>query len=158
MIIYSAMKKCFTKQAIEKLKEELYRLENEKRNEVAEKLKYAASFGDLSENSAYDEAKDEQNMLESKISQLRQTIKEATVIEKEEEGSGVVQMGSKITVESNKEEEVFEIVSGTEADPLSGKISCESPIGKSFLGKKISDDCSVKTPSGEVNYKIKKID
>jgi transcription elongation factor GreA len=152
------MKKCFTKQAIEKLKEELYRLENEKRNEVAEKLKYAASFGDLSENSAYDEAKDEQNMLESKISQLRQTIKEATVIEKEEEGSGVVQMGSKIIVESNKEEEVFEIVSGTEADPLNGKISCESPIGKSFLGKKIGDEFSVKTPSGEVKYKIKKID
>ncbi len=152
------MNKCFTKQAIEKLKKELYRLENEKRNEVAEKLKYAASFGDLSENSAYDEAKDEQNMLESKISQLRQTIKEATIIEKEEEGSGVVQMGSKVTVESNGEEEVFEIVSGTEADPLSGKISCESPIGKSFLGKKNGDECSVNTPSGEVKYKIKKID
>jgi transcription elongation factor GreA len=151
------MKKCFTKEAIEKLKKELYRLENEKRNEVAEKLKYAASFGDLSENSAYDEAKDEQNMLESKISQLRQTIKEATIIEKEGGGS-IVQMGSKITVESDGEEDVFEIVSGTEADPLNGKISCESPIGKSFLGRSIGDECSISTPSGEVKYKIKTIE
>ncbi|MCF7845477.1 MAG: transcription elongation factor GreA [Candidatus Pacebacteria bacterium] len=152
------MKKCFTKEAIEKLKKELYRLENEKRNEVAEKLKYAASFGDLSENSAYDEAKDEQNMLESKISQLRQTIKEATIIEKEGRGGSVVQMGSKITVESDEEEDVFEIVSGTESDPLSGKISCESPIGKSFLGKSIGDECLINTPSGEVKYKIKTIE
>ncbi|MEA2092536.1 MAG: transcription elongation factor GreA [Patescibacteria group bacterium] len=150
------MKKCFTKEAIEKLKKELYRLENEKRNEVAEKLKYAASFGDLSENSAYDEAKDEQNMLESKISQLRQTIKEATIIEKGE--GSVVQMGSKITVESDGKEDVFEIVSGTEADPLNGKISCESPIGKSFLRKSIGDKCFIGTPSGEVKYKIKTIE
>jgi transcription elongation factor GreA len=151
------MKKCFTKEAIEKLKKELYRLENEKRNEVAEKLKYAASFGDLSENSAYDEAKDEQNMLESKISQLRQTIKEATIIEKEG-GGNIVQMGSKIIVESDNEEDVFEIVSGTEADPLNGKISCESPIGKSFLGRSIGDECLISTPSGEVKYKIKTIE
>jgi transcription elongation factor GreA len=97
-------------------------------------------------------------MLESKISQLRQTIKEATIIEKEDGGRGVVQMGSKITVESDGEKDIFEIVSGTEADPLNGKISCESPIGKSFLGKSIGDECSISTPSGEVKYKIKTIE
>jgi transcription elongation factor GreA len=151
------MKKNFTRSAVEKLKKELHTLENEKRNEIAEKLKYAASFGDLSENSAYDEAKDEQNMLESKISQLRQTIKEANIIEKKDQGE-FVQMGSKIKVESDDGEDDFEIVSGSEADPLSGKISCESPIGKAFIGKKTGDVCIVKTPSSEIEYKIKNIE
>ncbi len=151
------MKKYFTKSGIEKLKKELHDLENKKRNEIAEKLKYAASFGDLSENSAYEEAKNEQNILESKIAKLRKTIKEADVIEKKDKND-FVQVGSKIEVKKeDKEKEEFEIVSGSEADPINKKISSESPIGRAFIQKKVGDVCTVKTPSGEVRYKIVKI-
>lgn len=150
------MKKCFTKEGIEKLKEELSYLEKEKRKEVAEKLKFAASFGDLSENSAYDDAKNEQNLLETKIARLRETLKEATIIESSE-GSDVVQIGSRLEVETNKKKTMIEIVGGTDADPFSGKISCDSPMGKSFLGKKKGEVCIVNTPSGEKKFKILKI-
>ncbi len=150
------MKKCFTKEGVEKLKEELSYLEKEKRKEVAEKLKFAASFGDLSENSAYDDAKNEQNLLETKIARLRETLKEATIIESSE-GSDVVQIGSRLEVEINKKKNVIEIVGGTDGDPFSGKISCDSPMGKAFLGKKKGEICVVNTPSGEKKFKILKI-
>jgi transcription elongation factor GreA len=147
------MEKYFTKEGIEKLKKELAYLEKEKRKEVADKLKFAASFGDLSENSAYDDAKSEQNILETKISKLRDTIKEAKVITREE-GTSSVQIGSVVEVEINGSTKKMEIVSGVEADPISGKISCESPMGKAFLGKKEGDVCLVETPSGEKEFKI----
>ncbi len=150
------MKKCFTKEGIEKLKDELSYLEKEKRKEVAEKLKFAASFGDLSENSAYDDAKNEQNILEVRISKLRETIKEATVVE-ESNGNGAIQIGSSVTVKSGSEEKVFEITSGTDSDPFKGKISCESPMGKAFLGKKKGETVNVKTPAGEKKFKILEI-
>ncbi len=150
------MKKCFTKEGIEKLKMELCCLEKEKRKEVAEKLKFAASFGDLSENSAYDDAKSEQNLLETKIARLRETIKEATIVESSE-NKNVVQIGSRLEIETNKKKSTIEIVGGTDTDPFSGKISCDSPMGKAFLGKKKGDVCIVNTPSGKKNFKILKI-
>jgi len=150
------VKKCFTKEGIEKLKKELQHLEKEKRKEVAEKLKFAASFGDLSENSAYDDAKNEQNILETRISKLRETIKEAKVVE-EKDGSNVVQIGSVIKTKEGEKEKELEIVGGSDANPFNGKISCESPIGKSFLGKKEGDVVLVKTPSGEKEIKILQI-
>ncbi len=150
------MKNCFTKKGLEKLKKELEYLEKEKRKEVAEKLKFAASFGDLSENSAYDDAKNEQNILETKISKLRETIKEAHIIE-EKEGKDFVQIGSKIKIKSGGEAKEIEIVGGTEADPFAGKISCDSPMGKAFLDKKEGEECVIKTPGGEKKYKILKI-
>lgn len=150
------MKKCFTKEGLEKLKKELNYLEKEKRKEVAEKLKFAASFGDLSENSAYDDAKNEQTMLETQIAKLKDTIKEAEVVESNKEGD-LVQIGSKIEIESEGEKRTLEIVSGNSADPLNGKISCESPLGKAFLGKSEGDLCLVDTPSGEKEYKILRI-
>ncbi len=150
------MKKYFTKEGVEKLKEELHYLEKEKRKEVAEKLKFAASFGDLSENAAYDDAKSEQNILETKISKLRDTIKEATIIEKEN-GGDFVQIGSKIEVKLGSEKREMEIVTGNDADPAQGKISCDSPMGKSFIGKKVGDICTFETPSGKKEFKILKI-
>ena len=150
------MKKHFTKEGIENLKKELAYLEKEKRKEVAEKLKFAASFGDLSENSAYDDAKNEQNILETKISRLRETIKEAKVVTREE-GANSVQIGSVVEIKIKGVTKKVEIVSGIEADPISGKISCESPMGKAFLGKKEGDLCLVEAPSGEKEFKILKI-
>jgi len=150
------VKKCFTKEGLEKLKKELNYLEKEKRKEVAEKLKFAASFGDLSENSAYDDAKNEQTMLETQIAKLKDTIKEAEVVESNGE-KDLVQIGSKIEIESEGEKRELEIVSGNSADPLKGKISCESPLGKAFLGKSEGDTCLVDTPSGEKEYKILRI-
>ncbi len=150
------MKKCFTKEGMRKLKEELAYLEKEKRREVADKLKFAASFGDLSENSAYDDAKNEQNILETRISKLRETIKDATVIEKGK-GKESVQIGSVLEIKIDGKNKEIEIVGGAEADPLKGKISCDSPLGKALLNKKVGESCSVKTPSGEKEFKILKI-
>ncbi len=150
------MSKCFTKEGLEKLKKELQHLEKEKRKEVAEKLKFAASFGDLSENSAYDDAKSEQNMLETQIAKLRDTIKTATVVSSDEQ-TDFVQVGSKIRVKTGKTESEMEIVDGSSADPASGKISCESPMGASFLHKRKGDECIVKTPNGEKTFTIIKI-
>ncbi len=150
------MKKYFTKEGIEKLKKELSYLEKEKRKEVADQLKFAASFGDLSENSAYDDAKNEQNILETKISKLRETIKEATIFESNDV-KDVVQIGMKIEIETGGKKSIIEIVGGTDSDPSSGKISCDSPMGKSFLGKKKGDLCIVQTPSGEKKFKMLKI-
>jgi transcription elongation factor GreA len=150
------MKKYFTKEGIEKLKEELSYLEKEKRKEVADQLKFAASFGDLSENSAYDDAKNEQNILETKISKLRETIKEASIYESTD-NKDVVQIGMRIEIETKGMKSIIEIVGGTDTDPFSGKISSESPMGKAFLGKKKGEVCIVQTPSGEKKFKILKI-
>ncbi len=150
------MKKTFTRSGLEKLKKELVFLEKEKRREVAEKLKTAAAFGDLSENSAYEEAKNEQTVLETRIAKLREMIKDAQVVDSKS-GTDIVQIGSKILTEINSKTSQFEIVGETESDPFQGKISCDSPIGRSFLGKKKGDVCIVKTPSGEKSYKIKEI-
>ena len=150
------MNKCFTPEGLEKLKKELQHLEKEKRKEVAEKLKFAASFGDLSENSAYDDAKNEQNMLETQIAKLRETIKSATVVSSSEK-LGFVQIGSKIKVKSGKDSMEIEIVDGSEADPSQGKISCDSPMGAAFLNKREGDECNVKTPNGDKKFIIVKI-
>jgi len=150
------MKKCFTKEGLEKLKKELAHLEKEKRKEVADKLKHAASFGDLSENSAYDDAKNEQNMLETRIAKLKETIKSAEVVENEE-GRDFVQIGSQIEIEIDGKKKTIEIVDGAEADPVSGKMSCESPMGKALLGKKEGDVGVMKTPSGKKEVKVVRI-
>ncbi len=147
------MKKCFTKEGLEKLKKELSYLEKEKRKEVADKLKHAASFGDLSENSAYDDAKSEQNILETRIAKLRETIKDAQVVESKD-GKSFVQIGSKVEIEVGGEKKIIEIVDGAEADPIKGRMSCESPMGKAVLGKKKGDVSRMKTPSGEKEIKI----
>ena len=147
------MKKRYTKEGLEKLKKELSYLEKEKRKEVADKLKYAASFGDLSENSAYDDAKNEQDILETQISKLKTKITEANVVE-DKQGRDFVQIGSQLEIEIDGQKKKIEIVDGSDADPIAGKMSCESPMGKTLLGKKPGEVCNMKIPSGEKKIKI----
>jgi len=136
------MKKYFTKKKIEELKKELKDLETSGRKKIAERLKHAASFGDLSENADFEDAKEEQRILETKILELKNTIKNAILI-KGRKKNDKTQIGSKVVVESRNGKEEFEI-----------KISCESPLGKLLIGKKKGAKVNIKTPSGDVCYKI----
>ena len=145
-------KKHITEEGLEKIKEELKRLENEKRKEIAGKLRHAASFGDISENAAYEEAKEEQEFLERKIAELKKTIKESVVAERQDNSS--VQFGSKVTISSDEGEEVYSIVSANETDLLEGKISVDSPLAKSMIGLKEGTAFEVEIPGGKKKYKV----
>lgn len=146
------MEKYFTKEGLEKLKEELKYLENDKRKEVAEKLKYAISFGDLKENAAYDEAKDAQGFLEGRISDLKKIIIGAKIIKVEK--TGKVQIGSAVVLFYDGQKEEFQIVGPEEADINAGKISHLSPLGKTLLGKSEGEKVIVKNAENGIEYKI----
>lgn len=148
-----------TKEGFEGLKEELKHLKTVKRKEIAEKIKHAASFGDLKENFAYHQAKEDQAFLQGKILELEAIIREAKIIERPKEGSqGKVQVGSIVTISSNGLKQRFQIVGPEEANPMKEKISFTSPLGKSVLGKVTSEMVSVETPGGKMKYKIIKIE
>ncbi|MBI4812124.1 transcription elongation factor GreA [Candidatus Falkowbacteria bacterium] len=146
-----------TQEGYDKLKKELDYLVNVKRKEIAERIQRAKDQGDLSENAEYAEAKDAQAFNEGRIAELSALIKNLTIVGN---GSGKdkVSMGSKVTVEAGGEKKIFTIVSFNEADPLAGKISNESPIGRALLDKKIGDMVVVNTPKGEIKYRIVKIE
>ena len=148
-----------TDEGLKKLEEELEYLKTQKRKEVAEKIKHARGFGDLSENSEYDEAKDEQAKVELRIVELEKMLKNAKVIDDSEISSDIVSVGTKLKIYDYEYEEELEysIVGSTEADPASGKISDESPIGKALLGKKTGDEVDVETPGGVIKVKILEI-
>jgi transcription elongation factor GreA len=146
------MAKYLTKDGLDNLKKELERLEKVERKEVAERLKHAISFGDISENAAYDEAKEALGFLEGKILELKETICSAKIIEKN--GAKVVQIGSLVSLVSKGEKEEFQIVGPEEADVFKGKISYESPLGKILMGKEKGAKVVLKTPGGQVNYEI----
>lgn len=148
--------KYLTQEAYDKLKKELKYLETEKRKEVADQLRHAVSFGDLSENAAYSDAKDAKSFLEGRIIDLRNLLDTAKIVGKEK--TDQVQIGSKITLESDKGKIVFQIVDPSEVNVLKQMISYESPLGKAALGKKQGDDIEVEAPSGMVKYKIVKIE
>lgn len=145
-----------TEQGLKKLKEELKDLKTTKRKELAERLRSAIAMGDLSENFDYKDAKEQQGFLEQRIKELSEMIQEAIVAPKER-NSNVVQLGSIVSLESEGEKLSYEIVGATEADPLKGKLSVESPIGKALIGKKVGDASEVKTPEGKTTYKIVRI-
>jgi transcription elongation factor GreA len=150
-------KKQISKEALERFKKELEYLKNVKRREIAEELRHAISFGDLKENAAYHEAKDAQAFLEGKIIELDRIIKESVVIESVNH-SGIVVVGSQITALVDGEKEKYSIVNGKESDPLNNKISAESPMGESFLGRKKDQEFLFKAPSGdEIKIKILEI-
>jgi len=149
-------KKYFTKQGLEKLKNELQDLKTVKAKEIAERLKKAASFGDISDNAEYDEAKEAQTFLISKIAELDNLIKNAQIIEKEKE-SNIVQIGSIVYVSFDSQEEKFQIVGAEETNPSQGKISYESPLGKALLNKSVGNKVEFKAPGGKILYKITKI-
>ena len=147
-----------SKERLEELKEELENLKIKKRLEVAERLKTAKEFGDLSENSEYTEARDEQAQVERRIFELEQMIKNASLITKEGLGKDWVKIGSTIIVSKNGKEQRFTIVGSSEANPSNGFISNESPLGKAFLDKRVSETVKVKIPAGEATYRIDKIE
>lgn len=139
-----------------KLKDELEYLKTEKRKEVVERIKVARSFGDLSENSEYDSAKEEQAFVEGRISTLEKMIRNAVIIEEDETNTNTVVIGKSVKFIElpDGEEEEYTIVGSAEADPSAGKISNDSPMAKSLLGKSIGEKVSVQTPGGEMKVEI----
>lgn len=147
-----------TKSGIEKLQEELEELKSNGRKEVAERLRQAREFGDLSENSEYSEAKDHQAFLEGRIAEIEAILKNVTEIEDEKVSHDKVGIGSTVHVELEDGTQKFTIVGPIEADPMEGKISHESPIGQALIGKKVGDEVNVDVPAGTMRYKIKTIE
>ena len=147
------MSEYFSEEGLANLKQELEELKTKKRHEIASRLEHAKSLGDLSENAEYQEAKEEQSLVESRIVELEEIVRNAVIIKKDAH-SNLVQIGSTVRVRSEAGEETFTIVGSEEADPKAGKISNESPLGKSFLGRKSGDKVEVKTPGGTYTYSI----
>ena len=149
----------FTQAAIDELKEKLVELRTTRRKEVAEKIKEAKSFGDLSENSEYDEAKSEQAKLEANIAELEYTLQHAKIIDESTLTSDTVHIGSFVKVYDHefKEEVKYQIVGFTQANPIENKISDESPIGKALLGHRAGDAVEVETPGGIIELEIREI-
>ena len=145
-----------SQEQFDKMQAELNYLETERTREVAEQLKEARGYGDLSENSEYDEAKSEQGKLYSKIAELHALLENAEIVEAEVVAQGVVGLGSKVTVldmEDNSET-TFQIVGSQEANPMQGKLSEESPIGAGLKGRKEGDVVTIKAPVGELQFRI----
>ncbi len=146
-----------TPERLEELKKELDVLKNEKRADVSERLKRAKEFGDLSENSEYTEAREEQSTVETRIIEIEEMLKQVSLIKKMAGGANV-HIGSTVTVEKDGKEKTYMIVGSEESKPEENKISNESPLGLAFLGKKVGDSISVTIPSGEASYKITRIE
>ena len=150
------MEKYLTPDGLEKLKKELTELKTVKRQEIAERLEKSIAYGDLTENSEYHETKEAQGFLEGRILELEDLMNNATVVE--ERQSGLAQIGSTILVEVGSDKEKFKIVGAEEANPLEGKISINSPLGKAFLNQPKGAVVEVRTPKGITQYKILKIE
>ena len=151
-----------TKEGYEELSAKLKVLKSEGRSEIAEKLKVARSFGDLSENSEYDEAKSEQAKLEAEINDIEAMLSRATIIDEEENANTeIVHLGSIVTIKETTRgaaERTYTITGFAQANPAEGKISDESPVGKALMGHKVGDKVVVEAPRGIINFKIVKIE
>ncbi|MGF7060894.1 transcription elongation factor GreA [Brassicibacter mesophilus] len=149
-----------TVEGLAKIEEELETLKTVRRKEVAERIKQALAFGDISENSEYDEAKNEQAWVEERIAKLERTLRNARVIDDEDISIEVVSIGSKVTVKDIEfdEELKYTIVGSAEADPYEGKISNESPVGRTLIGRKAGEIVEVQVPDGVIKYEILSID
>ncbi len=146
-----------TEERLKELQKELEMLKTQTRLEVAEHLKRAKEYGDLSENAEYAQAREEQSQLETRIFELEELLKRAVIIHKTE-GSDVVLVGSKVTVKVNGIPREYTIVGSNESRPEEGKISNESPIGRALLGHKVGDSITIAIPSGQTVYQISKIE
>jgi transcription elongation factor GreA len=149
-----------TREGLKKLKDELEELEGVKRKEVAQRLKEAISFGDLSENSEYEDAKNEQALTEGRIAELKRLIKTAKIITEKKSSGKIVKIGSTVTIQNLTEKdevETYTIVGSTEADPTAAKISNESPIGGAIVDQDQGAEVMVETPAGTMKYKIVKV-
>ena len=149
-----------TKEGYDKIVAELDELVSVKRAEVAERIKEAISYGDISENAEYDSAKNEQAELEERIRQLEEMLRKAKIVQEEDVKGDKVNIGLKVTVKDidTGDKEVFSIVGATESDPFNGKISTESSVGKALIGKKKGETVAIEVPDGIINYKIMKIE
>ncbi len=148
-----------TPEGLKALEDELEELKTVKRMEVAEKIKVARGFGDLSENSEYDEAKNEQGLIESRIIFLEKMLKNVRVLDHSELNNETVMVGCRVKVrDEDGEEEEYSIVGSTEADPMEGKISDESAVGKGLIGKRVGEVAEITVPSGAVvRYEVLEI-
>ena len=144
-----------TKDGLKKLKDELEKLKTVGRTDIAEKIRVARGYGDLSENSEYDEAKNEQAKIEARIIELEKMLENVVIIN-DEVSTEEVTIGVTVTVfdEEFKEELTYRVVGSAEADPMNGLISDDSPVGKALLGKKVDDEVFAETPMGEIKFKI----
>ncbi len=144
---------------LEELKQELHHLKTVREKEVADLIKEARSFGDLSENSEYDEAKNEQGKLYSRIAELEEILSNYVIIEEQAGDSDTVHLGNTITVldVEMELEETYQVVGSQEADPMNGRISEESPFGKALLGKRVGEIVIVEAPAGNIEYKVVEI-
>ncbi|MBQ2752494.1 MAG: transcription elongation factor GreA [Firmicutes bacterium] len=148
-----------TVEGLKKMETELENLKTVRRKEVADKIKEARGQGDLSENAEYDAAKEEQAEIESRIVVLEKMLKNAEVIDEEEISNDIISIGSKVKIYDKEFEEELEyvIVGSAEANPMAGKISNESPVGRGLLGHKIGETIEVETPAGMVEFEILEI-
>ncbi len=148
-----------TKEGLKALHEELEFLQTTRRKQVAGRLKEAISYGDLSENSEYEEAKNEQAFVEGRIIELEEMIKTAKVVDEKAHSKQVVEIGTKVTVRNTKTQDSVEvtIVGSTESDPFNGRISNEAPLGAALMGSKVGDSVTVMMPSGQAEYEVLKL-
>lgn len=145
-----------TYDGLKKLEEELFQLKTVKRKEIAQKIKEARAQGDLSENAEYDAAKEEQGEVETRIASIEKLLRNADVIDEDDLDVDKVVVGCKVRLYDAEfdEEIVYSIVGSTEADPIEGRLSNESPVGMAILGKAIGDEIIAETPQGELKFKV----
>ena len=145
-----------TKKDIQMMKDELDYRRIQLRPKLLEAVKEARGFGDLSENSEYDEAKNEQGKLYSRIAEVEEILANCVVIEEDENDHNAVRLGSRITVLDLEfdEQETYEVVGSQEADPMNGRISEDSPFGRALLGKEVGEEVLVEAPAGNLHYKV----
>ncbi|MCL6562090.1 MAG: transcription elongation factor GreA [Firmicutes bacterium] len=143
-------------EGLKKLEAELEYLKTVKRMEVAERIKTAREFGDISENSEYEDAKNEQAFVEGRIQTLEKMLRQARVVDSEKEDPTMVHIGSRVTVRDLDEnvEEQYDIVGAAEADPSKNRISNESPVGKALMGVRVGDVVEVNAPAGKIRYQV----
>lgn len=148
-----------TVDGLSKLEKKLEILKTVRRREVAERIRQALELGDISENSEYEDAKNEQGFIEGQILEIEKMLRNAKVIDEQDVNSDIVGVGSKVTLidVNNKTEVEYMIVGSAEADPSQAKISNESPVGRSLMGKKVGDKVNVEAPIGTIQYKVKAI-
>lgn len=148
-----------TDEGLKNLEAELEELKTVKRKEIAEKIKVALSFGDLSENSEYDEAKNEQAIVEARIAAIENMLKNVQVINEDELSTEIIHVGSKVKVRDIDFDDIcdYKIVGSSEADPVNGRISDESPVGKGLIGHKVGEIIQIETPAGSMSYEVLEI-
>jgi transcription elongation factor GreA len=147
-------------EGLKKLESELEHLKTVKRTEVAERIKQAREFGDISENSEYEDAKNEQGLIEARIQSLENMLRNARVVNQDDQDPNLIHIGSRVKVLDVAEaiEEEYVVVGSAEADPLKGRISNESPVGKALMGAKVGDTVEVTAPAGRIQLKVVSIE